>query len=378
MKKLLILALATWGMLACSEKNTPETGTGGEQDGGSSNPKEIACDPSVLKFVFDQTSTQSITLTSSGQWSATTNVDWLIIEPLSGEGDAFVKITCKLGDPAEGKIIFSTNKASASISVVRFDDNPDGFWVSNTKQIRFSQGNLQYQPSTQTWRFAEHQYDIIGAETNSVNIVKSSYSGWLDLFTWASSGYSSNKAPYKKYNRDDFYNTESVFYPTSDIAGTKYDWGEFNAISNGGNRAGQWRTLTIEEFQYLHKKRPNAKNLTGFGRVNGVEGRIYLPHGWKTPEGLNFVAEKGNNIYTKSEWIRMEENGAIFLPRGGEYYFRPFDSNPWETAGYFDNWSYWSSSVSWIEKKAHAFSYEQGSGIFQNVYCAVRLVQDVK
>ena len=33
--------------------------------------------------------------------------------------------------------------------------------VSGEKVV-FSQGNLQYQASTNTWRFAEHQYDYIG------------------------------------------------------------------------------------------------------------------------------------------------------------------------------------------------------------------------
>ena len=38
------------------------------------------------------------------------------------------------------------------------------FSVSAAEQIQFSQGNLQYQASTNTWRFAEHQYDMIGLD----------------------------------------------------------------------------------------------------------------------------------------------------------------------------------------------------------------------
>ena len=33
------------------------------------------------------------------------------------------------------------------------------FSVSDDLQVRFSRGNLQYQASTNTWRFAENQYD---------------------------------------------------------------------------------------------------------------------------------------------------------------------------------------------------------------------------
>ena len=36
------------------------------------------------------------------------------------------------------------------------------FSVSSTKQVHFSQGNLQYQASTNTWRFAEMQWDFVG------------------------------------------------------------------------------------------------------------------------------------------------------------------------------------------------------------------------
>lgn len=32
----------------------------------------------------------------------------------------------------------------------------------NGDQVYFSQGNLQYQASTNTWRFAENQWDFVG------------------------------------------------------------------------------------------------------------------------------------------------------------------------------------------------------------------------
>ena len=36
------------------------------------------------------------------------------------------------------------------------------FAISATDTVAFSRGNLQYQPSTQTWRFAENQWDYVG------------------------------------------------------------------------------------------------------------------------------------------------------------------------------------------------------------------------
>ena len=50
---------------------------------------------------------------------------------------------------------------------------PGTFSVSATQQVHFSQGNLQYRASTNTWRFAEHQYDCVG---NANSKISSTYS----------------------------------------------------------------------------------------------------------------------------------------------------------------------------------------------------------
>ena len=76
------------------------------------------------------------------------------------------------------------------------------FSVSDTKQVQFSQGNLQYQASTNTWRFAENQWDYVGTQipdqyghaggtvigSDNSNISQT-YSGWIDLFGWGTSGW---------------------------------------------------------------------------------------------------------------------------------------------------------------------------------------------
>ncbi len=55
------------------------------------------------------------------------------------------------------------------------------FSVSDSTKVYFSQGNLQYQASTGTWKFADNQYDMIGDNNSNIS---SSYSGWIDLFGW--------------------------------------------------------------------------------------------------------------------------------------------------------------------------------------------------
>ena len=207
----------------------------------------------------------------------------------------------------------------------KFSTNKNG-----TKAIQFSQGNLQYQASTNTWQFAEHQYDIIGEGNENIS---STYDGWIDLFGFGSSGYY-DKVPYMTSEDPDDYALGSK----KSITGTVYDWGIHNAISNGGNATKMWRTLDHELYDILHN-RPNAAKLFGFGTIDGVKGMILLPDDWPTPAPLTFnpALENGmvwvdynfyydnpnknnfsHNTYTKEQWNDiMQPNGAVFLPVTG-------------------------------------------------------------
>ena len=68
---------------------------------------------------------------------------------------------------------------------------PGVFSISPANRIAFSKGNLQYKASTGTWRFAEHQWDIVG--TANAHIAADD-TLWIDLFGYGASGYS-NKYP---------------------------------------------------------------------------------------------------------------------------------------------------------------------------------------
>lgn len=188
------------------------------------------------------------------------------------------------------------------------------FTVGESTRVRFSQGNLQYQASTQTWRFAENQYDMIGNDNANIS---DSYSGWIDLF-----GFGTGDNPTKSISNYSDYSTFT-------------DWGT-NAISNGGNEANLWRTLTTDEWLYLFYSRTDAANLFGLGSVNGVSGLIILPDNWTTPQGASFTPSTtqglvdtgvyfsntngdnfSHNTYTAEQWLVMEQSGAVFLPVTG-------------------------------------------------------------
>ena len=226
-----------------------------------------------------------------------------------------------------------------------------GFSVSATKQVYFSQGNLQYQASTGTWRFAGHQYDIIGDGNKNIS---SSYSGWIDLFGWGTSGWKSGAIAYQPYSNStkniDYAIYSSGSYLRNDLTGSyaNADWGVYNKISNGGNQAGQWRTLTFDEWEYLMNTRANASTKQGVACVNGVNGLILLPDEWTLPDGIVFTSGVANdygseyyatvNNYSENEWSKMETNGAVFLPAAGGR-----DQQGVGAFGY--NGYYWSSSA---------------------------------
>ncbi|MBR3979782.1 MAG: T9SS type A sorting domain-containing protein [Bacteroidales bacterium] len=251
------------------------------------------------------------------------------------------------------------------------------FSVSDSKQVYFSQGNLQYQASTNTWRFAEHQYDRIGRDNQYIS---STYSGWIDLFGWGTSGWNSGAVAYQPYSTDKVaksYSPGGKYYNNLTGSCAKADWGGYNKITNGGNKAGMWRTLTKSEWNYLVSGRAQANRLMGQGKVNNVAGLILLPDGWVTPSSVKFVYNPGKyatNVYSLDEWAVMESYGAVFLPTAGR---RAGTSVTYETS----DGDYWSSS-SHEDEGAYGLEFVSAEVNMVSFYRyfgrSVRLVQDVK
>lgn len=245
------------------------------------------------------------------------------------------------------------------------------FSVSPDKKVMFAKGNLQYQASTNTWRFAEHQWDMIGEANKNISDI---YSGWIDLFCWGTSGYN-GKSPWMTSRDPKDYGEGKM-----DIAGTNYDWGVYDTISNGGDKS--WRTLTKDEWNYLINKRNTSSGIRyAKAIVNGVNGLILLPDNWNSGTYRLNETNKDNarfrksNIISQSDWQSFfEANGAVFLPEAGglnrimEYW--TFESG------------YWSASTNGV-RTAFKFSFSD-FGVFVrgdtprwgNI--SVRLVCDVE
>lgn len=210
------------------------------------------------------------------------------------------------------------------------------FSVSPTQKVFFSQGNLQYQASTNTWRFAEHQWDFVGGEVvmqgdpggnvvgSSNHLVSEFYDGWIDLFVWGTSGFNHGAICYQPWsnstNHSDYFAYGSFTNNLYDQTG-QADWG-YNAISNGGNVTNIWRTLRQEEMNYVFYRRGVEVSFVR-AVVNGVNGVILLPDNWiasNYPFNSPNVGDipYGDNVISSSDWQNLlEMQGAVFFPAAG-------------------------------------------------------------
>ena len=209
---------------------------------------------------------------------------------------------------------------------------------ANGDRVYFSQGNLQYQASTNTWRYAENQWDYIGEANSNIS---TTYDGWIDLFGWGTSGF---------HNPSDSYNVNYQPWSTSDsevngdyndygygpsmnmsdpcLTGTSanYDWGVYNPISNGGNAVGTWRTLTQPEWAYVLDTRSTVSGIRfAKAQVSDVNGVILLPDDWIADtynlSNTNSISASFNsNVLSSSQWSIIESAGGVFLPASGGRY----------------------------------------------------------
>lgn len=179
------------------------------------------------------------------------------------------------------------------------------FSVAPDKQVSFSQGNLQYLPAINLWKFANTQYESLG---NANKYLKPTFRNWVDLFGWSASN---TTAPFGV----------STSTNVADYAGNFVDWGT-NTIC--GDAPGTWRTLSVDEWEYLLNGRENAEQLRTKGSVEGKEGVILLPDNWICPEGytIAIIPDEANlqsnvNTYSQADWSKLEAAGAIILPSAG-------------------------------------------------------------
>ena len=152
------------------------------------------------------------------------------------------------------------------------------FSISENQKVCFAPSNLTFTDAN--YSFALYQYNY------------GSYFGW---------GTGNN--PGLVLNDDNYYQNF-------------YDWGYY--IEGG------YRTLTLNEWEYILSHRDHCLQKRATGSVNGTHGLIILPDNWTLPEGCVFNSGFGlddddwsTNSYNIAQWQKMESSGAVFLSAAG-------------------------------------------------------------
>ena len=210
----------------------------------------------------------------------------------------------KSGDVTVERSVCSPVEITNSLTFSFPEDCIHGlFSVSATKQVYFSNGNLQY--FSGTWRFAANQYDYFGTY----------YENAWDHFGWSTAATTYGM---------------STLQSGSGYSGDFVDWG--TAINPNGGDA-PWRTLTQAEWAYLLGTNNQRSGKWGYATITGVtlpgasepssvNGLVILPDSWSynSINAGSTVSGYSANEYPAAEWAQMEAAGAVFLPAAGHRY----------------------------------------------------------
>ena len=260
--------------------------------------------------------------------------------------------------------------------------SPGLFSVSEDHQVRFSQGNLQYNPSACVWRFAEHQWDFVGGVWQDYQygikhpmgtvykdgvkcdnaLTFGNYEGWMDLFCWGTSGWNCGNIYYHPY--DYAGSVHNFFGPPGDydLTGSyaQADWGVYNIITNGSSR--QWRTPSADEINYLLLERVTPSGIRFVkAEVAGIGGLVVLPDDWDAStyhfKAANWNMDYSANIISGASWLDvLEPAGAVFLPAAGYLWAYYFPSG-------FTERFYENSETSSSESMGYYWTVTQGIGV---------------
>lgn len=195
----------------------------------------------------------------------------------------------------------------------RVTSTAPAFSIDAGNQVLFSQGNLQYDKSTSTWSFMEHQWSTV--ETNGQDVGENyADQNIVSLFGWGTSGHNygpDNYQPWSTSTTGTYGPGSSVLSPTG-----QSDWG-CNAIANGGNTANSgWFTLSRAQWEYLLGDTPERVGRWTLATVNNVPGLLLLPDD-QPPFTSPNLTQYTTHTYTLDTWQDMEALGAVFLPAAG-------------------------------------------------------------
>lgn len=266
---------------------------------------------------------------------------------------------------------------------------PGLFSVSDTKMVRFSKGNLQYNKTDSEWSFMVNQYDMVETENQQVGTDYENQN-IVSLFGWGTSGYNHGASAYQPWSTSTNISDYNAYGNANNDLNSqdgKADWG-YNSISNGGNIENcGWRTLTISEWWYMFATRTTPSGIRyAKGNVSGVNGVILLPDNWiASTYGLNNTngGSCSSNSISASDWTNiLEACGAVFLPFAGWRAMKNYINNVVFNVN--TKCCYWSAThcITYGEPRAITMYLVASSGScgtsesYRNYGCSVRLVHN--
>jgi len=300
--------------------------------------------------------THTATLTNLTDATYDTNGDGVLYVAFPAAGEAkTISLTATVGRDTyiyeKSGVTFNNGQYYAISVKMRKQAKLYGpFSVSADKQVCFSPGNLQYRSAHGgEWRFAENQWEYIGTWNTS---------DWVDLFGWGTWG--EGKDPLNDSTNDE-----------------DYQWGSDFQGSMG--EYGGWYTLSSAEWNYLFQN-----SHWGFASIyddtNAAVGVVILPDGSSASIVENHY-RYNDNVYSFSDWLSMEDDGALFLSAAGSRYGTNVITN--DDIGF-----YWSSTFISTFEQGYAYAagvtFEGRNGQWASdykyrPYCgsSVRLVRNV-
>ena len=209
--------------------------------------------------------------------------------------------------------------------------------------------------------------------------------GWIDLFGWGTSGFEHGAVCYQPWSSDLDYDNYFAYgdmnYNLNDQSG-QADWGYGVFTEESDELTHPWRTLTIEEWDYLFHNRNTASGIRFVkANVDGMNGVLLLPDDWSASAyALNNINQDGasfssNTISYSAFSLHLESNGAVFLPAAGR---RSGDeTNKMGACGY-----YWSATAA-SQKRCLSVMFDidlidVGTTLNRSLGHSVRLVRDVE
>lgn len=299
--------------------------------------------------------------------------DLITINGLSGQSSVTVNIPLPEGDGYGNITVVAYNGSNVPLMATHTSIKGDGtyyqatrakakprmaaltqgvFSIAAGKYALIAPGNLMYQASTATWKFASPGWSRCSS-TSGGNLTvdgRDQQEAWIDLFGWGTSGWHNASDPewshYQPWDasQETITGNNNKFGYGPNPTGSELslvgvnangDWGVYNRI--GLDAPGTWRSLTQEEIAYLVNGR-NASTVLGTENARFVKARIpgkvtglmLFPDHYNHPEGapsltaINQASQPftSNNFATEqveyeAQWAALESAGVVFLPTAG-------------------------------------------------------------